>query len=152
MRLKNIILINRAPFERLELDLGDENVSVLSGINGAGKTTIISHIVDAFYELAKNAFSVEFEDKINKFYRVSSAICQSKMSQKNKMIFCLTIKLNRRMGRLHVEPNNFGQIPLACVVAPTFRMLQPRLMVYLPTLGEYFFGLAVVDLLRGQIL
>ena len=56
MRLKNILLINRAPFEHLELDFGDENINILSGINGAGKTTIISYIVDAFYELAKCQF------------------------------------------------------------------------------------------------
>lgn len=53
MRLKKLIMINRAPFEKLILDFNDENIAVLSGINGAGKTTIISHIVDAFYELAR---------------------------------------------------------------------------------------------------
>ena len=37
------------------------------GENGAGKTTILSYIVDAFYELARNAFREEFEDKPNKF-------------------------------------------------------------------------------------
>lgn len=67
-------MINRAPFEHLELDFNDENVVILSGINGAGKTTIISHIVDAFYELAKKAYSNEFEDKPTKFYRVSSSL------------------------------------------------------------------------------
>ena len=74
MRLKNILMINRAPFERLELDLGDENIVLLSGINGAGKTTILSYIVDAFYELAKKGFSIEFEDKKTKFYRLSSSL------------------------------------------------------------------------------
>ena len=74
MRLQKIIMINRAPFEHLELDFSDENVIILSGINGAGKTTIISHIVDAFYELAKKAYSNEFEDKPTKFYRVSSSL------------------------------------------------------------------------------
>ena len=36
MRLKRIVMINRAPFERLELDFGDENITLLSGINGSG--------------------------------------------------------------------------------------------------------------------
>ena len=35
MRLKSILIINRAPFDRLEIDLGDENIILLSGINGA---------------------------------------------------------------------------------------------------------------------
>lgn len=74
MRLKSILVINRAPFDRLEIDLGDENIILLSGINGAGKTTILSYIVDAFYELAKKGFSQEFENTSTKFYRLSSGL------------------------------------------------------------------------------
>lgn len=72
IRLQKAIFHNRAPFEHLELDFQDSNISVLSGINGRGKTTILSHIVDAFYEMAKRGFQNEFENKANKFYRVSS--------------------------------------------------------------------------------
>lgn len=72
IRLQKAIFHNRAPFEHLELDFQDSNISVLSGINGRGKTTILSHIVDAFYEMAKKGFQNEFENKANKFYRVSS--------------------------------------------------------------------------------
>jgi len=67
-------MINRAPFERLELELGAENIILLSGINGAGKTTILSYIVDAFYELAKNGYQGEFENRNTKFYRISSSL------------------------------------------------------------------------------
>ncbi len=74
MRIKNILMINRAPFERLELELGAENIILLSGINGAGKTTILSYIVDAFYELAKNGYQGEFENRDTKFYRISSSL------------------------------------------------------------------------------
>lgn len=74
MRLETIIMINRAPFNKLRLDLTDENVIVLSGINGVGKTTILSHVVDAFYELAKGAYHNEFEHAANKYYRISSGI------------------------------------------------------------------------------
>ena len=74
VRLQKVIIFNRAPFERLYLDFSDQNVIVLSGINGAGKTTIISYVVDAFYELARSAFGNEFEDKPYKFYRISSGI------------------------------------------------------------------------------
>lgn len=72
--LEKAIFVNRAPFEKLELDFNENEIAVLSAANGRGKTTILSHIVDAFYEIAKPHFSNEFEDKTNKFYRVSSPI------------------------------------------------------------------------------
>ena len=81
MRLKKLIMINRAPFDNLALNFDDENIAVLSGVNGAGKTTILSYIVDSFYELAKKAFLNEFEGKSNKFYRVSSGMYSLDMSK-----------------------------------------------------------------------
>lgn len=72
MRLKKAYFYNRAPFENFSIDFGKDNVILLSGINGSGKTTIISYIVDSFYELARNNFTNEFEYKQNKFYRISS--------------------------------------------------------------------------------
>ena len=74
MRLKKALFINRAPFDKLELDFDDSNVFLLSGINGKGKTTILSYIVDAFYELAKKGYSNEFENNSNAYYRVSSGL------------------------------------------------------------------------------
>lgn len=72
--LVKAIFVNRAPFKRLELDFKENGINVLSAINGNGKTTILSHITDAFYELAKKVFHYEFEGKENKYYRVSSAL------------------------------------------------------------------------------
>lgn len=44
------LFINRSPFkDNLEISF-KEGVNVLCGINGRGKTTILSYIVDAFYE------------------------------------------------------------------------------------------------------
>lgn len=74
MRLKKALFINRAPFDKLELDFDDSNVFLLSGINGKGKTTILSYIVDAFYELAKKGYRNEFENNSNAYYRVSSGL------------------------------------------------------------------------------
>lgn len=74
MRLKKALFINRAPFDRLELDFDDSNIFLLSGINGQGKTTILSYIVDAFYELAKEGYRNEFENNQGKYYRVSSSL------------------------------------------------------------------------------
>lgn len=72
MKIKEIQLYNRAPFDDLVLHFDSSNVSAISGINGAGKTTIISYVVDAFYEFAKIGFPSEFKDISNKFYRISS--------------------------------------------------------------------------------
>ena len=68
--LEKAIFINRAPFEQLEIDFKEKGINVLAAINGQGKTTILSHITDAFYELAKLYYSGEFSDKKNKYYRV----------------------------------------------------------------------------------
>jgi len=74
MYLEKIIFDNRAPFEHLEIDFKSCGVNVLTAINGKGKTSILSHITDAFYELARPAYPQEFEGKENKLYRVSSPL------------------------------------------------------------------------------
>lgn len=81
IHLEKAILINRAPFDKLELDFSENEITVLSAVNGRGKTTILSYIVDAFYEMARPHFPNEFEDKENKFYRVSSIIHNLDQSQ-----------------------------------------------------------------------
>ena len=78
--LDKAIFINRAPFEHLELDFKEKGINVLTAINGKGKTTILSHIVDAFYELARPNFENEFEGKSNKYYRISSSIFNLNLS------------------------------------------------------------------------
>ena len=72
--LEKIVFVNRAPFQNLDLDFSENEISVLSAINGSGKTTILSHIVDAWHEMAKPHFPNEYEEKPNKYYRVSSPI------------------------------------------------------------------------------
>ena len=72
--LKKAIFVNRAPFDNLELEFDEKSINVLTAINGKGKTTILSYIVDAFYELAKRHYANEFEGKEGKFYRVSSSM------------------------------------------------------------------------------
>jgi len=87
VKLKKILIVNRAPFERLELDFEDVNVVVLSGINGTGKTTILSYIVDSFYELAKKVFNNEFFNKENKYYRLSSDLYSMDMDKASVVYF-----------------------------------------------------------------
>lgn len=45
--LEKIIIYNNAPFEKLQLDFTQAGINVLTGLNGRGKTTIISFVVDA---------------------------------------------------------------------------------------------------------
>ncbi len=79
--LEKAIFHNRAPFEHLEIDFKKNGISVLTAINGKGKTTILSHIVDAFFELARNKFPLEFESRSNDYYRVSSGLDNINMTK-----------------------------------------------------------------------
>ena len=72
--LEKAIFINRAPFEHLELNFKEKGVNVLSAVNGRGKTTILSHIVDAFYELVRPIFPNQFKGIENLYYRYSSPL------------------------------------------------------------------------------
>jgi predicted ATP-binding protein involved in virulence len=72
--IEKIIIVNRAPFNKIELDFQENEIAVLTAINGSGKTTILSHIVDAWYEMIRPHFPLEFENKENKYYRISSPI------------------------------------------------------------------------------
>lgn len=72
--LEKLVFVNRAPFEKLDLNLDENDINVLMAVNGSGKTTILSHITDAFYEMAKPHFQNEFENNKDKYYRVSSNI------------------------------------------------------------------------------
>lgn len=71
--LEKAIFINRAPFEHLELDFKENGISVLTAVNGKGKTTILSYIVDAFHELAKIGFENSYKNIEDQLYRVSSS-------------------------------------------------------------------------------
>ena len=85
--LEKAIFVNRAPFDKLTLDFCENGISVLSSENGKGKTTILSHVVDAFHEMARSHFTHEFEGKENKFYRVSSPIHNLDLSQPSFVYF-----------------------------------------------------------------
>ena len=90
--LEKIIIINRAPFtDKLELNFKENEVSLLSAVNGKGKTTILSHLADAFFEIAKNYYSNVTQDP-NSFYRVSSALFNSKQSEPSFVYFRFKIK------------------------------------------------------------
>ncbi len=87
MKVKRIVFVNRAPFGNLDIDFSDNQVISLTGINGSGKTTILSYIVDAFYEIARKAFQHEFSGaKEGKLYRISSEL-YNVLGADNSMVY-----------------------------------------------------------------
>lgn len=72
LSVRNMIFVNRAPFEKLELQFVD-GVNVLSSENGKGKTTIISYIVDAIHEIARSSFPQSFLGHETAWYRISAS-------------------------------------------------------------------------------
>lgn len=72
--IEKMIFHNRAPFEHLELSFKNKDIILLNAVNGGGKTTVLSHIADAFHELARKYYSEEFEGRQLKFYRILSPI------------------------------------------------------------------------------
>ena len=99
--LEKAIFVNRAPFENIELNFKEKGINVLAAINGRGKTTILSHITDAFYELAKDAFQNAFEGKENKYYRVSSSLYNIDFSSPSYVYF-----------RFNLDGNNVDYIDI----------------------------------------
>jgi len=69
-----MVLHNRAPFEHIELNFADNGITVLSAINGGGKTTILSYIVDAWHEIVRIAFPLESKKNNDHYYRFCAAI------------------------------------------------------------------------------
>lgn len=47
---------------------------MLMGINGQGKTTVLSYIVDSWYELIRDFYANEFKGKETTYYRISTSL------------------------------------------------------------------------------
>lgn len=72
--VERVIIHNRAPFDHINLELKDKTISVLTALNGKGKTTILSYIADAWVELTRNTYSLSYQEMKNNYYRVSSPL------------------------------------------------------------------------------
>lgn len=71
--LDRIIIKNRSPFQNdIDLSFNDNGIIVLTSVNGKGKTTLLSYIMDAWVELTRNVYSNTYKDKENSYYRISS--------------------------------------------------------------------------------
>lgn len=71
--VERIIIKNRAPFDSIDLKFNDNSISVLTALNGKGKTTILSYIMDAWVEITKISHPNSYKGKENSYYRISSA-------------------------------------------------------------------------------
>ena len=90
--IEKLLFQNRSPFDYLDINLSENEIAVLTAANGRGKTTILSHIADAFHELAKNWFPGSFEGKQNKFYRVTSGL--NNLDQSRPSIFYMRLNMS----------------------------------------------------------
>lgn len=90
--IERVYFENRAPFDVLDLSFEEREVAVLTATNGRGKTTILSHIVDAFHEFAKTAYSNEFTKNPGAFYRLSTPLAQLDFSKHS--VFYMRCRIN----------------------------------------------------------
>ncbi len=77
MRVKNIKFKNIGPIESLEIDLSSNKESsppiiLFVGLNGSGKSIVLSYIADAFIEF-KRQFYEDIETESTKYFKVSSS-------------------------------------------------------------------------------
>ena len=74
MVVKDIIFFNRAPFNSLHLTFEENTITVLTAVNGKGKTTILSYIMDAWVEMTRKAYPQSYKGKEDDYYRLSAGI------------------------------------------------------------------------------
>lgn len=73
--ISRIVIKNRAPFvDDLDLCFESNGVTVLTAVNGKGKTTLLSYIVDAWVEMTRSAYRSSYIGKENRYYRISSSL------------------------------------------------------------------------------
>lgn len=119
--LEKALFVNRAPFEHLELDFKENGINILSAINGKGKTTILSYIVDAFHEIAKIGFENSYKNIEDQLYRVSSSnfnmdkqtysLVLLKFTYQDKTIDYLDIRGNLSEAQYNELPISHKNIP-----------------------------------------
>ena len=110
-QIAKAIFHNVAPFEELNICFKEKGINVFTGLNGKGKTTIISYIVDALIEFSKTGFHLEYQGKENQYYRIMSSnylidnnksgIVYLRFSNEEQTIDYLSI-----MGQLSIEEYN----------------------------------------------
>lgn len=73
--IDRILIKNRSPFQNdIDLSFKENGIIVLTSVNGKGKTTLLSYIVDAWVELTRNVYTNSYKDKESSYYRISSSL------------------------------------------------------------------------------
>lgn len=99
--LEQAIFTNVAPFGNLKLNFRKDEITVLTAINGKGKTTILSYIADAFHEIAKLGYERSFQEKENLFYRRSSHL--NSLNQKEKLAVFIVFNIVKKADSLNTQ-------------------------------------------------
>lgn len=71
--LSDVWMKNRAPFGDMRLRFAPAEVAILTALNGRGKTTVLSYITDAIFEMAKAHFR-NVAPEPGAFYRVATPL------------------------------------------------------------------------------
>ena len=73
--LDRIIIKNRSPFQNdIDLSFKENGIIVLTSVNGKGKTTLLSYIMDAWVELTRSVYTNSYKNKETSYYRISSSL------------------------------------------------------------------------------
>jgi len=88
----------------LELDFSEKEIAILNAVNGGGKTTILSHIVDAWYEMVRVGYENAFEGMTGKYYRVSGNI-HSLYTQQCSLFYIRFINDGQNLDYLDIRGN-----------------------------------------------
>lgn len=94
--ISRIVIKNRAPFvDGLDLSFESNGITVLTAVNGKGKTTLLSYIMDAWVEMTRLAYKSSYIGKENKYYRISSSLFNID-SSKPSMV-CIRFNYNQKI-------------------------------------------------------
>lgn len=115
--LDRIIIKNRSPFQNdIDLSFNDNGIIVLTSVNGKGKTTLLSYIMDAWVELTRNVYSNTYKDKENSYYRISSFLFDMD-SSKPSMVYIRFKNGDKHFDYIDIrnkctEDNYLSMVPL----------------------------------------
>lgn len=113
MYLKQLIDKNIGPISDVTinfpfLDNGDPKPVIFVGENGTGKTTILSNIVDAFYEMAGKAFDNANQPDERNGYQYFKAILPSEIHSGASFLYSYLVFTTSKMPRYLFKSGNIS--------------------------------------------
>lgn len=105
--IKKIIDANVGPIEKLELEFSISNEKpkpiIFVGENGTGKSTLLSNIVDAFYEIAGEAFSDARQPAEGEGYQYYKAISPTEIHFGKQYMYSYVELKDNKCGQSKIE-------------------------------------------------